>query len=280
MNGIISFVGAGPGAPDLLTLRGAARLARAEIVIWPSSLVPQAVLSHASPGATVIDSATMTLEDVIEVYSNNPGARIVRLASGDPTIYGALQEQIDWCVARQRDFEIVPGVSSFTAAAALCERELTQPGISQSIVLTRLPGRTAASVPAGESLERFAAAGSTMAIFLAGARPAELVERLLAPDSAFTPATPAAVVAYVTWEGREKLVVTDISGIETAVAGIGTSTTVLVLVGDFMRDGAGRSRLYAPDFNHKYRYRSASPSTKGRPSAAAKRRPDRLPRSE
>ncbi len=147
---MISFVGAGPGAADLITLRGAARLQAADVVVWASSLVPEALLEHCRPDVEVHDSATMTLEDVLDVYgAHDETTAIVRLHSGDPAIYGAIAEQMDWCLAEGRSFEIVPGVSSVGAAAAALARELTIPGVSQSVVLTRLPGRTAASMPEG-----------------------------------------------------------------------------------------------------------------------------------
>ncbi|MDQ4091595.1 MAG: cobalt-precorrin-4/precorrin-4 C(11)-methyltransferase, partial [Actinomycetota bacterium] len=146
-------MGAGPGAPDLITLRGRDRLAAADVVVWASSLVPEAILAHARPGAEIHDSASMTLEDVLAVFSAaGPAASVVRLHSGDPSIYGAIGEQIDWCIAHERDFEIVPGVSSLAAAAAAGGRELTVPAVSQSVVLTRLAGRTAVSMPPRESV--------------------------------------------------------------------------------------------------------------------------------
>jgi precorrin-4/cobalt-precorrin-4 C11-methyltransferase len=146
---MISFVGAGPGAADLITLRGAQRLAGARVVIWASSLVPQAVLDHCDDGVEVHDSATMTLEDVLAVYErHDEDAPIVRLHSGDPSLYGAIGEQVAWCRTHDRPWEIVPGVTSVSAAAAVAGHELTLPGISQSVVVTRLPGRTAASMPA------------------------------------------------------------------------------------------------------------------------------------
>ena len=152
MSGLISFVGAGPGAADLITLRGADRLRTADVVIWASSLVPEEVLTHAGPEASIHDSATMTLEDVLGVYEDHAEAAIVRLLSGDPGIYGAIQEQLDWCVAHERSFEIVPGVSSLAAAAALVERELTVPQVAQSVVITRLASRTSTSMPEKETL--------------------------------------------------------------------------------------------------------------------------------
>ena len=128
---MISFVGAGPGAPDLITLRGRDRLAAADVVVWASSLVPEAVLEHCHPGVELHDSAAMTLEDVLGVYAAHDDATpVVRLHSGDPSVYGAIAEQLDWCLAHQRSWEIVPGVSSVAAAAAVLVRELTLPGLS------------------------------------------------------------------------------------------------------------------------------------------------------
>ena len=265
---MISFVGAGPGAPDLITLRGRDRLATADVVVWASSLVPHAVLIHASPAAEMHDSATMTLEDVLAVYATHPPpARVVRLHSGDPAVYGAIQEQIDWCVDNQRDFEIVPGVSSLAAAAAALRAELTIPGVSQSVVLTRLAGRTAASVPAREreSVARFAAHGATMAVFLSAARPAELQDQLLHEASAYGPDTPAAIVVRASWPD-ERVVRTTVGTLAHDLAATGARTTVLVLVGPALAAGPSRSHLYAPTFAHQFRRRSAPGSTQGRPA--------------
>ena len=265
---MISFVGAGPGAPDLITLRGRDRLAGADVVVWASSLVPEAVLAHARPGAEIHDSAGMTLEDVLAVYAiAGQEAAVVRLHSGDPSVYGAIGEQIDWCLANERDFEIVPGVSSLAAAAAAVGRELTQPGVAQSVVLTRLAGRTAASMPAGESVAAFAAHGATMAVFLSAARPAELAHELLAPGSAFTTDTPAAIVVRASWPD-EQVVMTTVGRLATALDELGVRTTVLVLVGPAL-DGApigARSHLYSPGFAHMFRRRSLPGTTSGRPA--------------
>ena len=241
---MISFVGAGPGAPDLITLRGAARLAAAEVVVWASSLVPEAVLDHAPPGATVHDSATMTLEDVLAVYEATPDAAIVRLHSGDPTLYGAVQEQIAWCLEHERSWEIVPGVSSVAAAAA------------------------AASVPARESVAGYAALGATLAVFLSAARPAELQSELLAPGSAFTAETPAVIVIRASWPD-ERVIPTTVGGLAAALSSSGATMTVLVLVGEVLRSAtpAARSHLYAPGYAHSYRMRSTAGSTTGRPAS-------------
>jgi precorrin-4/cobalt-precorrin-4 C11-methyltransferase len=266
---MISFVGAGPGAPDLITLRGAERLAGAEVVIWASSLVPEALLAHCRAGARIHDSATMTLEDVLAVYAAHADAvPVVRLHSGDPSIYGAVQEQIDWCRAHERAWEIVPGVSSLAAAAALAGRELTIPGVSQSVVVTRLAGRTAASMPAGEGVAALAAHGATMAVLLSAARPGELQDELLAPGSGYGPSTPAVIVVRGTWPD-EQVVRTTVGRLADDLRATGATMTALVLVGDALDDSpAGRrSHLYSPAYTTAYRLRSAPGSTAGRPSA-------------
>jgi precorrin-4/cobalt-precorrin-4 C11-methyltransferase len=263
---LIAFVGAGPGAPDLITLRGRDRLAAADVVVWASSLVPEAILAHARGDAEFHDSASMTLEDVLAVYASaGPAASIVRLHSGDPSIYGAIGEQIDWCVANERDFEIVPGVSSLAAASAAVGRELTQPGVAQSVVLTRVAGRTAASMPPGESVAAFAAHGATMAVFLSAARPVELVSELLAAGSGYTAATPAAIVVRASWPD-ERVVMTTVGDLAGEMAALGAKTTVLVLVGPALAGGGGRSHLYSPGFAHMFRRRSAPGTTAGRPA--------------
>lgn len=252
---MISFVGAGPGAPDLLTLRGAQRLTAADVVIWAASLVPEAVLAHCRDDVEVLDSARMTLEEVTAVYAARPDADIVRLHSGDPTVYSAIAEQIDWCVEHERAFEIVPGVSSMAAAAAAAGRELTVPGLAQSVVLTRLAHRTSASVPEGrEGIARFAQLGPTMAIFLSAARPDELREELLAVGSAYDADTPAVLAHRVSWPD-EQLVVATVGTLTRAVADLGATTTVMILVGEALRAAPvpARSHVYAGDYTHSFR---------------------------
>jgi precorrin-4/cobalt-precorrin-4 C11-methyltransferase len=262
---MISFVGAGPGAPDLITLRGAQRLAEADVVVWASSLVPRAVLDHCRPDAVLHDSARMTLEDVLAVFAAEEGdAAVVRLHSGDPGVYGAIAEQLDWCRANDRAFEIVPGVTSVAAASASLGRELTVPTLSQSVVFTRLGGRTSASMRPGEGVAAFAPAGVSMAVFLAGARPDELQDELL---TGYAPETPAAVLHRVSWPD-ETIVRTTVGGLADAMRGVGETMTVLVLVGDALGDDdvPARSHLYAPDFGTAYRLPSDEGSTAGRAS--------------
>jgi precorrin-4/cobalt-precorrin-4 C11-methyltransferase len=266
---MISFVGAGPGAPDLITLRGAARLAKAEVVVWASSLVPEVILEHCRPEVEVHDSATMTLEDVLDVYATHDETTpIVRLHSGDPAVYGAIAEQMDWCLAEGRSFEIVPGVSSVGAAAAALERELTLPGVSQSVVLTRLAGRTSASMPPKEGVAAFAPHGATMAVFLSAARPDELAAELLAPGSGYGPDTPAAIVVRASWPD-EQVVRTTVARLADDLRATGATMTALVLVGEALaeRPVLQRSHLYEPAFSTAYRLRSSAGSTQGRPSA-------------
>jgi precorrin-4/cobalt-precorrin-4 C11-methyltransferase len=251
---VISFVGAGPGAPDLITLRGARRLAEADVVVWAASLVPAALLEHCRPEVEVHDSKAMTLEEVSAVYVAHPSAAIVRLHSGDPTVYGAIGEQIDWCVAHERAFEIVPGVTSMSAAAAAVGRELTRPGVSQSLVLTRLAHRTAASMRPGEGIAAFTAHGATMAVFLSAARPDELQAELLAVGSAYSPDTPAVIASRVSWPD-ERVVTSTVGGLADDLRALGATATVIVLVGDALDAGvpAHRSHVYSPAYAHTFR---------------------------
>ncbi len=267
--GLISFVGAGPGAADLITLRGAQRLAAADVVVWASSLVPAAVLEHCGEGVELHDSAGMTLEDVFAVYETYPDAAIVRLHSGDVSLYSALTEQIAWCAAHDRAFEIVPGVGSLAAAAATAGVELTVPGVAQCAVLTRLGGgRTSASMPSGQSVADFARHGVTMAIYLSAARPATLREELL---TGYPPQTPAIIVAKASWPD-ETVITTTVDGLADALTGSGIRTAALVLVGPALSAAGSRSRLYDPTYSHGCRRRSVPGSTIGRAIPTAKRR--------
>ena len=251
---MISFVGAGPGAVDLITLRGAQRLAAADVVIWAASLVPEQLLSHCRAGVERHDSKAMTLDDITAVFEAHPDAAIVRLHSGDPSVYSAIAEQIDWCLAHERAFEIVPGVSSVAAAAAAAGRELTRPSVAQSVVWTRLAHRTADSVPEREDVAAFAAAGGTMAVFLSAARPAALQAELLASGSAFTVDTPAVIASRASWPD-EQIVHSSVGHLAADLQALGRTTTVLVLVGDALGSGPvdARSHVYAPTYTHSFR---------------------------
>jgi precorrin-4/cobalt-precorrin-4 C11-methyltransferase len=261
---VISFVGAGPGAADLLTVRAVDRLRRADVVVWAASLVPEEVLGHCRDDVRVHDSAGMTFEDVTAIYERHPDAAIVRLHSGDLSIYSAVQEQIDWCLAHDRAFEIVPGVGSLAAASAAVARELTVPAVAQSVVATRLPGRTAASMPDRETVAGFARHGTTMAVYLSGARPEQLRDQLRAGGEGYADDTPAAVVVRATWPD-EQVVLTTVGDLPEAVRSTGSRITVLVLVGPALAGAAPRCLLYDPGYAHGHRRRSAPGTTVGRP---------------
>ena len=253
---MISFVGAGPGAPDLITLRGAQRLANADIVIWAASLVPEAVLAHCRSDVIRHDSKAMTLEEVTEVFAAHPTAAIVRLHSGDPSVYSAIAEQIAWCVAHDHPLEIVPGVSSMAAAAAAGGHELTVPGVAQSVVQTRLAHRTARSMPPREQVRSFAATGATMVLYLSAARPAELRTELIADGAGYAPDTPVLIASRVSWPD-ERLVRSTVDQLADDLHELGATMTVLILVGEALRGGAPippeRSHVYDPTFTHSFR---------------------------
>lgn len=251
---MISFVGAGPGAADLITIRGAKRLEEADIVVWAASLVPEGLLSHCRPEVEIHDSKRMTLEQVTAVFAANPDAVIVRLHSGDPSVYSAIGEQISWCVEHGRSFEIVPGVGALAATAAAAVHELTIPGLAQSVVLTRLAHRTAASAAEGERLHLLARPGVTMAVFLSAARPDALQDELLQIGSAFTPDTPVVIGDRVSWP-QERIVRTTVSALADTLREMGVTTTVLVLVGEALRREAPpvRSHVYLPSFATSFR---------------------------
>jgi precorrin-4/cobalt-precorrin-4 C11-methyltransferase len=251
---VISFVGAGPGAPDLITVRGAERLAAADVVIWAGSLVGDGLLERCRPDAVVHDSKGMTLAAVCAVYAAHPDAAIVRLHSGDTSVYSAVGEQIAWCRRHDRAFEIIPGVSSMAAAAALAECELTIPGVAQSVVMTRLAVGTAASMPAAESIGAFSATGATMAIFLSVAHVDELARVLAAPPSAFTAATPVVVAHRASWpDGR--LVHTTVGAMAADVRAAGFQAATLFLVGPALAGGdpACPSHVYASGYATRFR---------------------------
>ncbi len=196
----------------------------------------------------------MTLEEVTAVYAANPAASIVRLHSGDPSIYGAIAEQIDWCLTHEVAFEIVPGVTSMAAAAAAIGQELTLPGVSQSVVLTRLANRTRSSMVEQEDVSAFAAHGVTMAVFLSAARPDELQDQLLAVGSRYTPETPAVIAFRVSWPD-ERVVRTTIGSLAASLAQLGETATVLVLIGQALAPIADpqRSHVYSSSYAHTFR---------------------------
>ncbi len=258
--GKVFFVGAGPGAADLLTLRAAAAIASADVVIWASSLVQEEVLTHARAGARIIDSAAVPLEEVVALYEQaaEQGWVIARIHSGDPSLWGAMQEQLDRAVALGLAVEVIPGVSSFSAAAAAIGRELTIPEVAQSVILTRLEGGKT-PMPERETVREFARHGTTMALFLSAARSGQLQEELLA--GGYPPDTPCVVAYRVTWE--DELIVT--CTLETLTATVREHKLwkhTLVLVGPALAAGGTRSHLYHP--GHFHGFRRATPQARRR----------------
>ena len=247
---MVHFVGAGPGAPDLITLRGAALLKQADVIIYAGSLVNPALLELARADCEVHNSAEMTLEQVIGVMkqAEAAGKTTVRLHTGDPCVYGAIREQMDALDALGIPYDDVPGVSSFCGAAAALRAEYTLPGVSQSVILTRLAGRT--PVPEAESLASMASHGASMAVFLSGGMLERVQEELL--KGAYTEDTPAALVYKATWP-EEKTVRCTVGTLAQAGEEHGIRKTALVLVGDFLDSPYEKSKLYDPSFTTEFR---------------------------
>lgn len=247
---MIYFVGAGSGAPDLITMRGARLLREADVIVYAGSLVNPALLEYKKDGCEVYNSAKMTLEEVIAVMA--PAARagktVVRLHTGDPCVYGAHREQMDELDRLGLEYEVCPGVSSFCGAAAALKAEYTLPNVSQSVILTRMEGRT--PVPEKEQIEAFAAHGATMVIFLSAGQLERLSERLIA--GGYAPDTPAAIVYKATWPD-EKVVRTTVGGLAEAGAREGITKTALITVGGFLGTEYERSKLYDPAFTTEFR---------------------------
>lgn len=247
---MVHFVGAGPGAPDLITLRGAELLKKADVVIYAGSLVNPVLLGLCKNSTEIYNSAELTLEQVLEIMAGaeQAGKTTVRLHTGDPSIYGAIREQMDALRAMEISFDITPGVSSFCGAAAAAEAEYTLPDVSQTVIITRMEGRT--PVPERERMELLAAHGCTMVIFLSAGLLDGLQEALL--KGAYTPETPAAIVYKATWP-EEKVMHTTLGQLAQTGRENGIRKTALILVGDFLGNAYDRSRLYAPDFSTEYR---------------------------
>lgn len=247
---MVHFVGAGPGAPDLITLRGAELLKQADVAIYAGSLVNPALLELCKADCVLYNSAEMTLEQVLDVVGQAEleGKTTVRLHTGDPCLYGAVREQMDALDHMGVPYDVTPGVSSFCGAAAALGAEYTLPGISQSVILTRMSGRTA--VPEGESISALAAHGASMAIFLSAGMLVELQAELL--RGAYAPDTPAALVYKATWP-EEKTARCTVGTLARAGREHQISKTALVLVGNFLGKDYQRSKLYDPTFTTGFR---------------------------
>ncbi|HEY3752659.1 MAG TPA: precorrin-4 C(11)-methyltransferase [Pseudonocardiaceae bacterium] len=258
-SGRVSFIGAGPGAADLITLRGAKRIAEADIVVWAASLVdPECIREHARQDAEVIDSSRITHDDVLEIYRRafSQQLKVARVHSGDPSLWGAVQEQYDSCVRLGLEVEIVPGVSAFSAAAAIAGRELTVPEVAQSVILTRLEGGKT-PMPDGEHIREFARHGTTMAIFLSAARSGQLVDELRA--GGYEDDTPVVVAYKVTWPD-ELVLHTTIGELADTVKEHKLWRHTLFLVGKALRAEGTRSHLYHA--GHFHTYRKADPAAR------------------
>ena len=248
---MVHIVGAGCGAADLITLRGARLLGEADQVIYAGSLVNPELLRYARPGVPCHDSARLTLEEVLALVEQGEekGWTTVRLHTGDPSLYGAIREQMDALEKRGIPFDVTPGVSSFCGAAAAVPAEYTLPGVSQSLIITRMAGRT--PVPEGEALSALASHGASMALFLSAGMLREVTEELLA-GGAYRPDTPAAIVYKASWP-EEKVCRCTVAALEETARKHGITQTALILVGDFLGDDYRRSDLYNPAFSHGFR---------------------------
>lgn len=245
---MVHFVGAGSGAPDLITLRGARLLGEADVVIYAGSLVNPELLTLAKPDCEVHDSAKLTLEEVIALIerAEREGKTTVRLHTGDPSIYGAVREQFDALTERGIDFDVCPGVSSFCGAAAAIPAEYTPAEVSQTLIITRMAGRT--PVPERENLRALAAHRASMTLFLSVSMLKDVCAELTV--GGYPEDTPVAVVYKATWPEQE-VVRGTLADIAEKAAHI--KKTALILVGDFLRESDKRSKLYDPAFAHACR---------------------------
>jgi len=247
---MVKIIGAGPGAKDLITVRGMRALQEADVIIYAGSLVNEELLEYAKKDCEIYNSAYMNLDEVIDVIvkAEQAGKKVVRLHTGDPSIYGAIREQIEVLATHGIQCEICPGVSSFLAAAAALNCEYTVPEVSQTVILTRMEGRT--PVPEKEKLSLLAQHGASMAVFLSAGHLKELQEQLC--EGAYTPDTPCAIVYKASW-AEQQCIKTTIKELEQKAQEAGITKTALVLVGDFLGDKYAFSKLYDPDFKTEYR---------------------------
>lgn len=247
---MIYIVGAGPGAEDLITIRGVELLKKADTIIYAGSLVNPGLLKYAKDVCSIYDSAKMTLEEVISVMEKDDGPNkiIVRLHTGDPCIYGAIREQMDILDSKGMEYEYVPGVSSFIGAASALKAEYTLPNVSQTVILTRMAGRT--PVPEKEEIESLASHQATMIIFLTSTMLKELSRRLI--EGGYSPDTPAAIVYKATWPDQ-KVIRTTVENIAIEAEKEGINKMALICVGNFLGDNYDRSKLYHPEFTHLFR---------------------------
>lgn len=245
----VYFIGAGPGDPELITVKGQRLVKEADIIIYAGSLVPKEVIDCHKEGAEIYNSASMNLEEVITVMKEGifSGKKVARVHTGDPAIFGAHREQMDCLDQLGISYEVIPGVSSFLASAAAVKKEFTLPSVSQTVICTRLEGRTA--VPEKESLESLAKHQASMAIFLSVHMIGEVVKRLL---TSYSVDTPIAVVQRASWPDQ-KIVLGTLANIEEKVKEANIQKTAQILVGDFLGDQYELSKLYDKHFTHEFR---------------------------
>lgn len=248
---MVHFVGAGSGAPDLITLRGKKFLEEADVIIYAGSLVNPQLLDYAKQDCKIYNSAKMTLEEVLEVIfeAEEKGMTTVRLHTGDPSLYGAIREQMDVLEEKNILFDYCPGVSSFCGAASALNLEYTLPDVSQSVIITRMAGRT--PVPEKESIESFAAHQATMIVFLSTGMLEELSRRLI--EGGYQADTPAAIVYKATWEDEKAFVCTVGTLAETARKNQITKTALMIIGDVVSHSHYNRSELYNPAFATEFR---------------------------
>lgn len=247
---MIHFVGAGSGAVDLITIKGAELLKKADVIIYAGSLVNPELLNYAKESCEVYNSAKMTLDEVIEkmIEAENENKMTVRLHTGDPSIYGAIKEQMDRLDEEKIEYDVCPGVSSFCGAAAALKTEYTLPDVSQSVIITRMANRT--PVPEKENIASFAAHGATMVIFLSTGLLKELERELVKGD--YTEDTPAAIVYKASWPD-EKIMHCTVGSLYKTAKENNITKTALIIVGDVLDTEYSLSRLYADDFSTEFR---------------------------
>ncbi|NME36558.1 MULTISPECIES: precorrin-4 C(11)-methyltransferase [Fusobacterium] len=245
----VYFIGAGPGDPELITVKGQRIIKEADIIIYAGSLVPREVIDCHKDEALIYNSATMTLEEVMDITIKGikSGKKVARVHTGDPSIFGAHREQMDILDENNIEYEVIPGVSSFLAAAASLKKEYTLPDVSQTVICTRLSGRT--KVPERESLESLASHQASMAIFLSVQMIDEVVKKL----SVYYPEdTPIAVVQRASWKDEKKVIGT-LKNISELVKKENINKTAQILVGNFLGNNYSKSKLYDKTFTHEYR---------------------------
>ena len=248
---MIHFVGAGSGAPDLITLRGKTFLEQADVIIYAGSLVNPQLLDYAKEGCQIYNSATMTLEEVLDVMfaAEKEKKMTVRLHTGDPCLYGAIREQMDVLDEKKIEYDYTPGVSSFCGAASALNLEYTLPDVSQTVIITRMAGRT--PVPEKEEIAKLASHGATMVVFLSTGLLEQLSQRLIA--GGYTADTPAAIVYKATWEDEKAFVCTVGTLAETAARNHITKTALMIIGDVVTHSHYNRSELYNPAFTTEFR---------------------------